>query len=328
MTGRGVIIALTVSVSLPGRTLLGENLNDAWNRALEVNQGLRAEQLTSLAQGLSVQAAHADRLPRVQNFTLNTVLTPTPRITFGRGSGGQGAQPSNPNPNGGASGAVPASGFYMLGRNQYDIPLTNTSLVQPIYTGGRLRRTEDAARAQLGAQRSQEERVALDLKQTVAEAYVGVLRARRAADVSESNVRRLESFLRDVRNRLQQGLATRNDELSAEVSLSEARQGLIEARKDLASAWARYNRYLCRPATVEVPLEEVVLPRSGTPAALADEAVRLRPEFAGMAASEIASLEAEAVRLRPELAALTEEAHGYRFQAQAQMADLKPQVNF
>ncbi len=324
MTSRGLGIVIAMATGLVASSALrGENLNEAWNRALEVNQGVQAEQITSVAQGLNVQAAHSARLPSISNFTFNTVVTPTPNIATGGTSGG-----GSGNQNGGATAIVPgAGGFAFFGQNQNDFPLSNTMIKQPIYTGGMLKRNEDAANAQLNAQKSEEVRAVLDLKQTVGEAYVAVLRAQRGMTVAESNVRRLESFLRDVKNRQEQGLATRNDELSAEVSLSEAQQSLIQTQRDLASAWARYNRYLCRPSTVMVPLDEVVVPSSGAPAALADEAIRRRPEFASLASSEIASLEAEAMRIRPELVALTEQARGYGAQAEAQMANLKPQVN-
>ena len=81
----------------------------------------------------------------------------------------------------------------------------------------------------------------------MAEAYVGVLRARRNLDVSLSNVAQLASFLRDVTNRKNEGQATRNEELAAEVSLANARLQEITDRKNLLAAWATYNRYLCRP---------------------------------------------------------------------------------
>ena len=117
-----------------------------------------------------------------------------------------------------------------------------------------------AADAQLGAQRAEEFRTALDLKLTVAEAYVGVLRAEKDLAVAESNVGRLSAFLRDVQNRKSEGLATLNDKLSADVSLSNARQDQIRIQKNLSVAWARYNRYLGRPLTATTRLTEVSVP--------------------------------------------------------------------
>ena len=97
------------------------------------------------------------------------------------------------------------SAFPILGPGQRDIPVSLTFANLPIYTGGRLLRNIDAAGAQLGAQQSEEFRTALDLKLTVGEAYVGVLRARKNLEVARSNVEQLTSFARDVSNRREQG---------------------------------------------------------------------------------------------------------------------------
>ena len=127
----------------------------------------------------------------------------------------------------------------------------------PIYTGGRITNGIIAARSQQNVQQSEVFQTVLDLKVTVAEAYIGVLRGRRNLEVARSNVARLQSFATDVQNRKREGLATRNDELSAEVSLANARLGEIQARTALEIAWATYNRYLDRPSTTYVGLEEL-----------------------------------------------------------------------
>ncbi len=163
----------------------------------------------------------------------------------------------------GAGAGSPLSGLpasiSLLGPGQRDLPVSLTFASLPLYTGGRLLRNIDAAGAQLGAEKNEEFRTALDLKLTVAEAYVGVLRARKNLEVARSNVEQLTSFARDVRNRREQGLAIRSDELAAEVSLANARLSEIQARTTLESAWATYNRYLCRPLTDVVPLEELTV---------------------------------------------------------------------
>ncbi len=91
----------------------------------------------------------------------------------------------------------------------------------------------------------------------MAEAYVGVLRAKRNLETTRSNVEQLTSFARDVRNRLDQQLAIRSDDLAAQVSLSNAQLNEITARTALESAYATYNRYLCRPLDAYAELEEI-----------------------------------------------------------------------
>ena len=149
-------------------------------------------------------------------------------------------------------------GLPALGPNQTDIPFVFANISQPIYQGGRIRSNIAASRAGVNYQKTEEIRAVLDLKLTVAEAYVGVLRARRNLDVLRSNVAQLSSFLRDVTNRKNEGQATRNEELAAEVSLANARLQEITDRKNLLVAWATYNRYLCRPPDLMVELQEIV----------------------------------------------------------------------
>ena len=183
------------------------------------------------------------------------------------------------------------------GRDRSDIPLTNTAVVVPLYSGGRLKHNVEAAAAQLGAQRAEEFRTVLDLKLTVAEAYVGVLRAEKDLAVSESNVARLSAFLQDVQNRKSEGLATLNDKLSAEVSLANARQDQIRVQKNLSAAWARYNRYLGRPLTATTRLADVSVPEaSGDIDDLTSMTLRSKPECAAASEAEIQSLTAQALR--------------------------------
>ena len=215
------------------------------------------------------------------------------------------------------------------GPGQRNLPVSLTFASVPLYTGGRLLRNIDAAGAQLGAQRSEEFRTAMDLKLTVAEAYVGVLRAQKNLEVARSNVEQLASFTRDVRNRREQGLAIRSDELAAEVSLANAQLAEIQARTALESAWATYNRYLCRPLTQVVPLEELTaIPPTADWKRLAEEAVREMPIASAADEEEVRDLTMRAINSRPELVGLTEQARGFGAQAEATRAGIRPQVGF
>ncbi len=317
----------------PGRVLLGtvvlgaimvlrssaraEDLNEAWAIALQVNSRLLAQQEDSGAAASSVAAARSARLPAVRNQTFNANLYPPPGFSAG-GSGMSGTA--------GSAGAAGA-GLGLLGAGQSDIPLSNTAVVVPLYSGGRLKHNVEAAAAQLGAQRAEEFRTALDLKLTVAQAFVGVLRAQKDLAVTESNIARLSAFLRDVQNRKSEGLATLNDKLSAELSLSNARQNQITAQKSLSVAWARYNRYLCRPLTFTTRLSEVSVPAaSGDIDDLTSMALRSRPELATASEAEIQALTAEALSARPELVGLTEQARSLAAQAESAKAGTRPTV--
>ncbi len=322
-----IVIVLGLGMGCASGPVLGEDLRQAWDTALRVNAGLQSQQAQSVAAGLTVKAAKSDRFPSVRNFTFNSFLTASPLVSTssltGSASGGSRS--------GGSSsgiGGLPAA-FSLLGPGQRDLPVSITFANLPLYTGGKLLRNIDAAGAQLGAQRSEEFRTALDLKLIVAEAYVGVLRAQKNLEVARSNVEQLASFARDVRNRREQGLAIRSDELAAEVSLANARLSEIQARTTLESAWATYNRYLCRPLTEVVSLEELtVLPPTSDWKTLAEQAFKDAEASASGNEADVQGLTAQAFRSRPELAGLTEQARALDAQADVTLAGIKPQVGF
>ena len=341
MTNRWLATALIVALCLAATAGLAraETLQDAWAIALQVNQQLQSQQALSVSAGYSLAAARSARWPTVRNLTFNAFLSATPAIaspfsgTSATGGSSAGALGSR-GPSGGsvldsaAATGLPSS-FAILGPGQRDLPVSITYASIPLYTGGRLLSNIDAANAQVGSQRTEEYRSALDLKLTVAEAYVGVLRARRNLQTRRSDVDRLTAFARDVRNRRQEGLAIRSDELAAEVSLANARLGEIQARTTLEAAWATYNRYLCRRMTEVVPLQELtVLPENADWNALAKDAVDEHSQVAQTNDVEIEELTRQAMSARPELAGLVQQARALEAQAQATRAGIRPQVGF
>lgn len=306
----GAILAL-------GSSARAEELKDAWAIALQVNGGLQAQQEESRASALNRDAARSARLPSIKNQTFNAMLAPAPGFALG-----------GPGSAGSAGSAAAGAGLALLGRGQNDVPISNTAVSLPLYAGGRLKHNVEAASAQLGAQRAEEFRTALDLKLTVAEAFVGVLRTQKDVAVAESNVAHLSAFLGDVGNRKTEGMATLNDRLTAEVSLSNGRQDQIKAQKSLSAAWAKYNRYLCRPLTFTTKLDELsVPPASGDLDDLTSMALRSSPELASAGEAEIQAITAEALRTRPELVNLSEQARALAAQAESARSGTRPSVS-
>ncbi len=324
----GIVVVLSLIIGSAPRPVLGEDLRQAWDLAIRANAQLQAQQAESMAAGLNLKAARSDRLPAVRSFTFNAFLTASPTVNtssvLGSSSGGSRSGT-------GASGLLSGlpSAFPILGAGQRDLPVSLAYANLPLYTGGRLLRNIEYAGAQLGAQQSEEFRTALDLKLTVGEAYVGVLRARKNLEVARSNVEQLTSFAKDVTNRREQGLAIRSDELAAEVSLANARLAEIQSRTALESAWATYNRYLCRPLAQVVPLEELtVLPGTTDWRAMAEQAIADAGTSTMANEDEVQELTAQALRARPELAGLAEQARGLGAQSQVTLAGIRPQVGF
>lgn len=290
-----------------------ENLREAWQMALAANPALQAEALYANAAALNLSAARRDRLPKARTFAIDAQLNRSPMLNV--------SQFGTP---GGVGAALP----FFAGQNQNNFPLSLTAISQPLYSGGRMRGAVDAADADFRAQRAEQARAALDLKLIVADAYIGVLRAQQDLKVADSDVRRLSSFHDDVINRQRVGMATRNEGLSAEVSLANARLRVIEARTTLDTAWATYNRYLMRPLDVVVPLAEISLPSGrANVGALTERALRGRPELSRLSQAELARLTGQALGQRPELARLAHQARSLGAQARVARATSRPQVS-
>lgn len=299
---------LCLASAAPARA---ENLADAWLMALSANPQLQAQRINTSAAGLNLSAAARRRLPTGSVNAIDAQLwTRTPGInTAGLGQGV--AQPG--------TGTFPL----VFGANQNNIPIASTALTQPLYAGGRIRGNIEAAGAQAGQQRAEQFRTALDLKLTVAEAYVGVLQAKRNLEVARSDVGRLQSFLNDVKNRQRVGMATRNEELSAEVSLANARLREIQTRNAQTNAWSTYNRYVVRPLDFTTELQEVGPPAPPVVGLAGREPV----DPAALDTAELIGLTDQALRSRPELAALAQQARALNAQADVTRAGVRPNVN-
>jgi outer membrane protein TolC len=98
----------------------------------------------------------------------------------------------------------------------------------------------------------------LRLEQTLAYdttvAYLQVLRAEAARKVWEQAIRTSQAVLRDARNRLEGGVAERDNVLRARVQLSESREGLVAARQAEFDAVAQLNYVLGRNASLPLRL--------------------------------------------------------------------------
>ena len=299
-----LVLALVLGVM--ARDARAENLRDAWAIALGTNQQLQASRQTSAAAGQELASSRSSRLPQIQ--TLNAQAFLTNPISVPSSSG----QPKA------------ASG----GQEQFTI--SAVAAIVPIYTGGRIRNTIASNGAQLNASKADEATTALDLKLEVARAYVDVLRANRGVAVAESNVVSLTAQARDVGNLVAQGRGIRNDLLAAQVARANAQQRKIQVRNRLSIAWATYNRYLCRPMDIVVPLEELSHEPPPPPSGdAADRAMLLQDtEPITVDEAQIQTLIDHAMRNRPELASLSEQARSIHAQAAVERASTRPQVSF
>lgn len=263
-----IALAILALAAIAPPVIRAENLTDAWAAAIAADRRLGAARERTAAARATLSAAEGERLP---HFTLEGGYTaldnePTARVTS---PAGETRFPTAPD----------ESAAYRAG------------VSVPLYTSGRIGRGIDAAAAGVDAQQADEARALADLKLAVAGAYLDVLRARRALEVTEQNVASLGSHAADVEARFRRGLVARHHQLAAQVALADARQRAIRARNQLDLASAGYNRLLGRELTATVALEELTAQaRSETIDVLTGRALDRRPEL------RAAARQAEALR--------------------------------
>lgn len=285
LAGLSLIIALTASGAC------AESLQQAWDAALAADRGVKASQQNTAATESMLEAAKSARLPNVALEAGYTALdnTPAAKAEFF----GQSLQ-------------MPLA--------QRESMAYKAMVTLPLYTGGRIERGIDAAVASRDAAKLAEPVNVQNLKLRVAEAYVGVLRARQLLSVAKSHLATLAEHVHDVENLHAQGMAAKNDLLSAQVSLADARQRELQAANGYDIGCAAYSRLLGRPLDQAVGLDELsVVATNETLLALTERALVGRGELAAQA-KQIETLHHQAASVRGESAPMIALSGGYDYQ--------------
>lgn len=223
-----------LALSLVSFTAYAETLEEAWNEALTVNHNLKSVREMTAGSEQQLKAAESAYLPIVELEAGYRVLDNEP--------------------------ALKAS---LLGSSM-EIPMADKESLSykvmatlPIYTSGLISSGVDAASAGLKASRADEQSKILNLKLKIAEAFIGVLRAKQALQVATSHVTSLKVHVTDAQSMYEQGKVGRNDLLAAQVGLADARQQTSKAQNMLDLANSNYNYLLGRPLHQTVALNDI-----------------------------------------------------------------------
>lgn len=281
--GAWLVLALG---ALPAAPAGAESLQDAFRLALARDAGLGALHSDVDAAQAERTAAGRARLPSVAASASYTQFREPPALDV--------AMPG---------GALRAP---IWRHDGYTASGIDASL--PVWTSGRLAGAVGAADAGLAAARATAEQGAAELKLAVAEAYVGVFRARRRAEAAASGVRSLEAHAADIAVMYEKDAVPKSDLLAAEVALANVEQERLRAEHGLRLALAAYNRLVGEPLERAAELDE--------PAAA--------PSVAAGATLE--ALTAGALERRPEFAILKAERERYEQEARAERASALPQI--
>ncbi len=262
--------------------IFAETLQEAWQQALANNHRIKSAQAQTQAFAQQLFSAQGQRLPALNVSGGYTQLSETP--TAQTQIAGQ-------------SALFPTSQAGS-GKAQAIVSL-------PIFTSGRISHQINAAKASLQAAQENELTTLQTIKMQVAQAYIAVLRAESALQVAKSHVDSLTAHNQDVNNLYAQGMVARNDLLSANVELTNARQHTLQTSNQLDITRSIYNQLLDRPLS---------------------QAVALIAEFPEMPEGRLMDLSLQALKQRSELTTLSQQIESLEQQAQSTKAGLLPQL--
>lgn len=218
-----LIVVVGAATALGTCTADAETLADAWKLALARDRTLAAASSDVEGARAAERAARGARWPSLDATAGYTRLNAspildvvTPSLTF-------------------RSGPIFKDDQFVSGSVQMRLPL---------YAGGQISAGIDAAH-HVAVKASEDEQSAVSvLKLDVAEAYVGVLRARRALQAASSSVASLAAHASDVQQMVERELVTKSDLLAARVALANAEQTKVRTANSAEIAQATYNRRL------------------------------------------------------------------------------------
>jgi outer membrane protein len=147
---------------------------------------------------------------------------------------------------------------FIVSPNVVDTYGMTVTLQQPLFTGFKLRSNarsaEELAEASSLDTRNDQE----DVDVSITAYYLTLYQALETMKVTDENVNRLTSFLRDSENLLKAGLVTRNDFLKIQLQLNNARLQQIDATNDVEVARMNLNNAMGRP--IDLLIQPVSVP--------------------------------------------------------------------
>lgn len=264
-----------------------ESLEQAWALALQRDHTVAVVRNQAEAADLEAQAARGERWPSVTLSGAYAKLDDSPAFDF-------------------SFTGLPLSPPELF---EDDSLVSGAATVAvPLYTGGRISSSIAASAARARGTEAQAAATVADVRLAVADAFVGVLRARKALAVATSSVRTLEAVARDTTSLYERELVPKNELLTAQVALADAKQQELRAAHAAEVALAVYNRRLGAPLDRAVEL---------------DEALAASPPDLPQA---LEALVEQALARRTELTALQAQSEAYGHLARGERSRVLPQL--
>lgn len=162
------------------------------------------------------------------------------------------------------------SGILDSGRSKGPVISGGVDLSLPLYQGGRVRNSIEAARTRVEAGRATLRAVEGDIFTDAVAAYMDVIRDRAIVELNDNQIRVLGTNLEATRDRFEIGDVTRTDVAQSEARLSLQRATLATAQARASTSEENYRRIVGRaPGVLSPPPPLPPLPTN------VDEAVRI-----------------------------------------------------
>jgi outer membrane protein TolC len=204
------------------------------------------------------------------------------------------------------SEVAPGSLITPLGPVSFPAPLVSSASVrlsvqQPLFTGQRISSSIRQAEALRDAGRSEVSRSRLELRYAITEAYWNLAKAGAQEQAIRESVAQLDSHLADARKLLDQGMATHNEVLQAQMRLEDAKIDLAGAENLHQLSRVRLSQIIGLPWNTMVEVQEPSLEEAQAPTENLEEAIgralASRPELLS-SRSRISSQEASVDQAR------------------------------
>ncbi|HUI66023.1 MAG TPA: TolC family protein [Bacteroidota bacterium] len=167
-------------------------------------------------------------------------------------------------------------------RDNYSMRAT---IQDPLFTGFRLDASKDAADYTVEATSQDYSKDKSDLIYNIKSAYWAVFRARELKKLADENVAQIQAHLNDVKNLMDQGMATTNDMLAVEVQLSNGQLNQVDANNNVQLALVALDNTLGIPLSTDItiasPIADSLRHFAGLDS-LIQAGLEVRPEIKGM----------------------------------------------
>ncbi len=261
------VVLLVASVATAAADVLPLDADAAVQLALGASDRRDAAAARVAAAGQQVASADARRLPTIDLEASVAHRSSVPEAVFPE--------------------SIPELGGFVLFPDIQDTYRAGVVLTQPLWTGGAISGTREAARYEETAVAADAVRVDDGLRYEARTAYWSAVAAEAALDAARAEVERAARLLDDAHALREAGMAVRADELGAEARLAAARVRVIDAEVEAANRRAALRSLLDLPSGTDIEFTDRGDRLPAQPPALEpliDEALATRSEVAALTA--------------------------------------------